>query len=127
MSIALVGNAAEIEPAWAATDERFELVTDQTSAHDALGGYVPAELTLADAESLRATQPEVYERRSRDSMAAHVRATPAVGPRVEERILVVRARARAQIVVVPGGPAPGSRAVSSRATRAGTTRASRTR
>src|ERR687897_2138447 len=49
-SIALVGNAAEIEPAWAAAGERFELVTDQTSAHDALGGYVPAEMTLADAQ-----------------------------------------------------------------------------
>ena len=52
-SIALVGNAAEIEPAWAAAGERFDLVTDQTSAHDALAGYVPAEITLADALSLR--------------------------------------------------------------------------
>ena len=41
ISIALVGNAAEIEPAWAAAGERFDLVTDQTSAHDALAGYVP--------------------------------------------------------------------------------------
>ncbi|HEY3335066.1 MAG TPA: urocanate hydratase, partial [Candidatus Limnocylindrales bacterium] len=41
-SIALVGNAAEIEPAWAAAGEHFDVVTDQTSAHDALGGYVPA-------------------------------------------------------------------------------------
>ena len=65
MSIALVGNAAEIEPAWAAAGERFDLVTDQTSAHDALGGYVPAEIALADALTLRATQPEEYERRSR--------------------------------------------------------------
>ena len=54
VSIALVGNAAEIEPAWAAAGERFDLVTDQTSAHDALGGYVPAEMTLADALELRA-------------------------------------------------------------------------
>ena len=74
VSIALVGNAAEIEPAWAAAGERFDLVTDQTSAHDALGGYVPAEMTVADAISLRATQPDLYERRSRASMAAHVRA-----------------------------------------------------
>src|SRR6478736_9418660 len=44
LSIALVGNAAEIEPAWAAAGERFDLVTDQTSAHDALGGYVPDEM-----------------------------------------------------------------------------------
>ena len=49
LSIALVGNAAEIEPAWAKAGERFDIVTDQTSAHDALGGYVPAEISLADA------------------------------------------------------------------------------
>jgi len=74
VSIALVGNAAEIEPAWAAAGERFDLVTDQTSAHDALAGYVPAEISLDDALTLRATQPEEYERRSRLAMAAHVRA-----------------------------------------------------
>src|SRR6476659_10142516 len=74
VSIALVGNAAEIEPAWAAAGERFDLVTDQTSAHDALGGYVPAEISLQDALTLRATQPEEYQRRSRAAMAAHVRA-----------------------------------------------------
>ena len=53
ISIALVANAAEIEPAWAAAGERFDLVTDQTSAHDPLGGYVPAEIALADAATLR--------------------------------------------------------------------------
>ena len=74
LSIALVGNAAEIEPAWAAAGERFDLVTDQTSAHDALGGYVPAEIALPDAILLRATQPDEYQRRARRSMAAHVRA-----------------------------------------------------
>ncbi len=73
-SIALVGNAAEIEPAWAAAGERFDLVTDQTSAHDALGGYVPAEISLADALVLRATQPDDYQRRAHRSMADHVRA-----------------------------------------------------
>jgi urocanate hydratase len=74
LSIALVGNAAEIEPDWAAAGERFDVVTDQTSAHDALGGYVPAEMTLADALTLRATQPDAYERRSMASMADHCRA-----------------------------------------------------
>jgi urocanate hydratase len=74
VSIALVGNAAEIEPAWAAAGERFDLVTDQTSAHDALGGYVPVEISLADAVVLRSTQPAEYERRSRRAMAEHVRA-----------------------------------------------------
>ena len=72
--IALVGNAAEIEPAWAAAGERFDLVTDQTSAHDALSGYVPTEMTLADALILRDTQPGEYERRSKRAMAAHVEA-----------------------------------------------------
>jgi urocanate hydratase len=74
VSIALVGNAAEIEPAWAAAGERFDLVTDQTSAHDALGGYVPAEIALADAAGLRDTQPDEYVRRSMRSMADHCRA-----------------------------------------------------
>jgi urocanate hydratase len=74
VSIALVGNAAEIEPAWAAAGEQFDLVTDQTSAHDALGGYVPSEIALPDARLLRATQPDEYQRRARQSMAAQVRA-----------------------------------------------------
>ncbi len=73
-SIALVGNAAEIEPAWAKAGEAFDLVTDQTSAHDALVGYVPSEISLADAATLRRTQPDEYVRRARRSMADHVRA-----------------------------------------------------
>jgi urocanate hydratase len=74
LSIALVGNAAEIEPAWAKAGERFDVVTDQTSAHDALGGYVPAEISLEDALVLRIAQPDLYIERSKRSMAAHVRA-----------------------------------------------------
>jgi urocanate hydratase len=74
VSIALVGNAAEIEPAWAAAGEAFDVVTDQTSAHDALGGYVPAEIGLADAIELRERLPDEYVRRSMRSMADHVRA-----------------------------------------------------
>jgi urocanate hydratase len=74
VSIALVGNAAEIEPAWAKAGERFDVVTDQTSAHDALVGYIPAEISLEDASSLREHQPDEYVRRSTRSMAAHVRA-----------------------------------------------------
>jgi urocanate hydratase len=73
-SIALVGNAAEIEPAWARAGERFDVVTDQTSAHDALGGYVPAEIAFEDALTLRAAQPDEYVKRSVRSMADHVRA-----------------------------------------------------
>jgi urocanate hydratase len=74
VSIALVGNAAEIEPAWARGGERFDVVTDQTSAHDALNGYVPAEISLDDALALRAAQPGEYQRRSMRAMADHVRA-----------------------------------------------------
>ncbi len=74
VSIALVGNAAEVEPAWAKAGERFDVVTDQTSAHDALVGYVPAEISLGDAAMLRAHQPDEYVRRSTASMGAHVRA-----------------------------------------------------
>jgi urocanate hydratase len=73
-SIALIGNAAEIEPAWARSGERFDVVTDQTSAHDALVGYVPAEISLDDAAILRRTQPDEYVRRSLAAMADHVRA-----------------------------------------------------
>ena len=73
-SIALIGNAAEIEPAWARAGERFDVVTDQTSAHDALVGYVPAEISLDDAAILRRTQPDEYVRRSMAAMADHVRA-----------------------------------------------------
>jgi len=74
MSIALVGNAAEIEPAWAKAGEHFDVVTDQTSAHDALAGYVPVEIALDDARRLRELQPDEYVRRSMQSMADHVRA-----------------------------------------------------
>jgi urocanate hydratase len=73
-SIALIGNAAEIEPAWARAGERFDVVTDQTSAHDALGGYVPEEIALEDAAALRRSQPDEYIRRSMAAMADHVRA-----------------------------------------------------
>jgi urocanate hydratase len=73
-SIALIGNAAEIEPAWAKAGERFDVVTDQTSAHDALVGYVPSEISLDDAAILRRTQPDEYVRRSMAAMAGHVRA-----------------------------------------------------
>jgi urocanate hydratase len=73
-SIALVGNAAEIEPAWAKAGERFDVVTDQTSAHDALAGYIPVEIALDDARSLRELQPDEYVRRSMAAMADHVRA-----------------------------------------------------
>jgi urocanate hydratase len=77
-SIALVGNAAEIEPELVRRGERFDVVTDQTSAHDALNGYVPAGVTVAAAAELRGRDPDEYIRRSMASMAEHVRAMLAL-------------------------------------------------
>jgi len=74
LSIALVGNAADIEPELVRRGERFDVVTDQTSAHDALSGYVPAGLSVVAAEALRSTDPDAYVARSMASMADHVRA-----------------------------------------------------
>ncbi len=73
-SIGLVGNAAEVYPEIVRRDVRLELVTDQTSAHDALNGYVPAGLSLEAAAELRVRDPQEYERRALASMAEHVRA-----------------------------------------------------
>ncbi|HET9014313.1 MAG TPA: urocanate hydratase [Thermomicrobiaceae bacterium] len=73
-SVALLGNAAEVVPELARRGFRPDVVTDQTSAHDALAGYVPAEIDLSDALVLRARDPELYRRRSVESMAKHVRA-----------------------------------------------------
>ena len=73
-SIALVGNAAEIEPELVRRGERFDVVTDQTSAHDALSGYIPAGVEVEAAADLRRRDPDEYVRRSMASMAEHVRA-----------------------------------------------------
>jgi urocanate hydratase len=73
-SIALIGNAAEIEPELVRRGWRPDVVTDQTSAHDPLGGYVPGGIGLEAAVKLRADDPEDYVRRSMQSIAAHVRA-----------------------------------------------------
>jgi urocanate hydratase len=77
-SIALVGNAAEIEPELVRRGERFDVVTDQTSAHDALNGYVPAGVSAEAAARLRTDSPDEYLRRSMASMADHVRAMLAL-------------------------------------------------
>ena len=73
-SVALIGNAAEILPALVERGWRPELVTDQTSAHDPLEGYVPAGMPLDEAVALRRADPDEYVRRSTASMADHVRA-----------------------------------------------------
>jgi len=73
-SVALLGNAAEVLPRLLADGFRPDLVTDQTSAHDALGGYVPHGMPYEEALALRDSDPDRYVERSLASMAAHVRA-----------------------------------------------------
>jgi len=73
-SIGLVGNAAEIHPEIVRRGIVPDLVTDQTSAHDSLNGYVPAGLTLDEAIELRRKDPQSYIRRAMESMAVHVQA-----------------------------------------------------
>ncbi len=73
-SVAVIGNCAEVLPELVRRGFRPDLVTDQTSAHDPLHGYVPAGLSLAEAAALRERDPAGYLQRSHASMAAHVRA-----------------------------------------------------
>ena len=73
-SIALDGNAADVLPEIVRRGIAVDVVTDQTSAHDALNGYVPNGLTFADASALRRADPAEYVRRSMAAMGAHVRA-----------------------------------------------------
>ncbi len=72
-SIGLIGNCAEIVPDIVRRGIVPDVVTDQTSAHDALEGYVPAGLTLAEADALRVQNPEDYVSRAMESMAIHCR------------------------------------------------------
>jgi urocanate hydratase len=78
LSVGLLGNCAEVLPALVERGVVPDLVTDQTSAHDALNGYVPAGLPYAEALALRASRPQEYLRRSMESMAAHCRAMLAL-------------------------------------------------
>jgi urocanate hydratase len=81
ISIGLIGNAAEIEPELVRRGEQFDTVTDQTSAHDALNGYIPAGLTIEQAAELRRADPAGYTARSMASMAEQVRAMLAMQER----------------------------------------------
>ncbi|TMM27150.1 MAG: urocanate hydratase [Actinobacteria bacterium] len=72
LSVGLEGNAAEVVPELARRGEHFDLVTDQTAAHDPLTGYVPAGLSVEAAAGLRADDPDEYLRRARDSIVRHV-------------------------------------------------------
>ncbi|MCW3022717.1 MAG: Urocanate hydratase, partial [Conexibacter sp.] len=71
LSVGLQGNAAELVPALLAMGFEADIVTDQTSAHDPLVGYVPDGMSLAEADALRAEDPDAYIKRSRAAIAAH--------------------------------------------------------
>jgi urocanate hydratase len=74
VSVGLLGNAGDVFPELARRGVRFDLVTDQTSAHDMLNGYVPNGMSLADAFELRERDPEAYVREARRTAVAHVQA-----------------------------------------------------
>lgn len=73
-SIALVGNAAQILPELVARGVVPDVVTDQTSAHDVMYGYIPVGMTLEQAKALRESDPETYRHKAMESMAKHVQA-----------------------------------------------------
>jgi urocanate hydratase len=74
LSVGLLGNAAEIFPELYRRGVRPDMVTDQTSAHDPINGYLPAGWTLEKAEATRRSDPQAIERAAKESMAVHVRA-----------------------------------------------------
>src|SRR6267143_1137023 len=80
-SVALRGNAADVLPALIARGVTPDVLTDQTSAHDALNGYIPNGLSLDEAARLRARNPPEYIARSMAAMAEHVRAMLALRQR----------------------------------------------
>ncbi len=71
-SVGLVGNAAEVLPELLKRKFKPDMVTDQTSAHDELNGYIPAGLSLEEAATLRKKDPESYVKKSFKSMSTHV-------------------------------------------------------
>lgn len=73
LSVGLVGNASEILPELLTRGVQPDVVTDQTSAHDVMYGYIPAGMTLEEAAHLRESDPDAYRQRAMDSMAAHVK------------------------------------------------------
>ncbi len=71
-SVGLIGNCADVIPELASRGVLPDLLTDQTSAHDPVGGYVPHGISLQHANELRHSDPETYRKRSMESMARHV-------------------------------------------------------
>ncbi len=78
ISVGLVGNCAELLPEIVRRGVKIDAVTDQTSAHDPLNGYVPTGLSVEGAIELRRIDPEGYVKRSMESMARHVEAMLAL-------------------------------------------------
>ena len=78
LSVGLVGNCADVLPEIVRRGVQVDVVTDQTSAHDPLNGYIPQGLTLEQAATLRSSDPEEYVRRSTASMVVHVNAMLAL-------------------------------------------------
>ena len=78
ISVGLVGNCAEVLPEIVRRGVKVDAVTDQTSAHDPLNGYVPAGLSLEDAATLREKDAAAYVQRAKESMARHVEAMLAL-------------------------------------------------
>jgi urocanate hydratase len=74
LSVALLGNSAEILPGLVSAGFRPDVLTDQTAAHDPLAGYIPEGLSVEEAAELRASDPKAYVARSMASIAKHVRA-----------------------------------------------------
>ena len=74
LSVGLLGNCAEILPEIAKRRIDPDVVTDQTSAHDTLNGYIPQGLTVEEAAKLRSADPDTYIARTRESITVHVRA-----------------------------------------------------
>ncbi|MGP0089110.1 MAG: urocanate hydratase [Xanthobacteraceae bacterium] len=74
LSVGVVGNAAEVLPELVAHGVKPDVVTDQTSAHDPINGYLPAHWTLDEWEARRERDPKAVERAAKESMAVHVRA-----------------------------------------------------
>ena len=73
LSIGLLGNAGEVFPELARRGVHFDLVTDQTSAHDMLNGYVPIGMPLEQAIALRESDPDLYQRCARETAVEHVK------------------------------------------------------
>lgn len=73
-SVALLGNAAEVLPELLSRNIRVDVLTDQTSAHDTLNGYVPAHIPYEQALALRKSDPKKYMKLAQDSIVEHVKA-----------------------------------------------------